>query len=89
MDRILGQPALKVATYTWPGFFTSPHLTPLLRKEVSLAAAEKNRIRVVAISYLGGGVAPGTEELIGYLFHGTVGRILMVMIAVWMFKMFS
>ena len=58
-------------------------------KEVSLAAAEKNRIRVVAISYVGGGVAAGTAELVGDLSHGIVGRIVMVMIAALMFKMFS
>ena len=58
-------------------------------KELSLAAAERNRIRVVAISYVGGGVAAGTAELVGYLRHGVVGRILMVMIAVLMFQMFT
>ena len=58
-------------------------------KEVSLAAAEANRIRVVAISYVGGGIAAGTTELVGYFFHGVVGRILMVMIAVLMFQMFT
>ena len=44
---------------------------------------------VVAISYVGGGVAAGTAELVGYLRHGVVGRILIIMIAVWMFQMFS
>ena len=56
---------------------------------MSLAAAEKNRIRVVAISYVGGGVAAGTAELVGYLSQGVVGRIVMVMIAALMFKTFS
>ena len=86
MDRILGHQTLKVATYTWPGFFTSPSLTPLLRKEVSLLAAEKNQVGVVVISYIGGGVIAGTTELVKYLLNGVGGRILVVLLAVWMFK---
>ena len=86
MDRILGHQTLKVATYTWPGFFTSPSLTPLLRKEVSLLAAEKNQVGVVVISYIGGGVIAGTTELVKYLLNGIGGRILVVLLAVWMFK---
>ena len=86
MDRILGHQTLKVATYTWPGFFTSPSLTPLLRKEVSLLAAEKNQVGVVVISYIGGGVIAGTTELVKYLLNGVGGRILVALLAVWMFK---
>ena len=82
----MGHQTLKVATYTWPGFFTSPSLTPLLRKEVSLLAAEKNQVGVVVISYIGGGVTAGTTELVKYLFNGVGGRILVVLLAVWMFK---
>ena len=86
MDRILGHQTLKGATYTWPGFFKSPSLTPLLRKEVSLLAAEKNQVGVVVISYIGGGVTAGTTELVKYLFNGIGGKILVVLLAVWMFK---
>ena len=88
MDRILGHQNLKMATYTWPGFFPSPCLTPLLRKEVSLLAAEKNQVGVVVISYVGGGVTAGTTELVKYLFNGVVGRILVVLLAIWMFKLY-
>ena len=80
---------MKTATYKWPGFFPSPNLTPLLREEVSLMAAEMNQVRVVMISYVGGGVVAGTTELVKYLFNGVVGRTLIVLMAAWMFKISS
>ena len=89
MGRILGHPTLKTATYAWPGFLPSPSLTPLLRSEVSLLAAEKNRLKVVLFSYIGGGFSLGTCELIEYLFSSVAGRTLIVLLGIWMLKLLS
>ena len=73
-DRLLSHPLLKAATYTWPGFIPSPHLTALLKKEGSFVLAERNRALVVLLG-LGGGLLLGIKELIKYLFDGWHGGV--------------
>ena len=73
-DRLLSHPLLKAATYTWPGFIPSPHLTALLEKEGSFVLAERNRALVVLLG-LSGGLLLGLKELIKYLFDGWHGGV--------------
>ena len=74
-DRLLSHPLLKAATYTWPGFIPSPHLTALLKKEGSFVLAERNRALVVLLG-LSGGLFLGLKELIKYLFEGWHGGVI-------------
>ena len=79
MERILGHPTLKSATYTWPGYLPSPSLTPLLFKEPPLLTAEMNDVKVVLLSFMAGGITLGTSELVKYLLAGQAVRILIVL----------
>ena len=87
MERILGHQTMKMATYTWPGYLPSPNLTALLNNEVSLLAAEKNQIKLVLLSFIGGGVSLGTSELMKYIFNGMAARTgVAVLLGSWMVK---
>ena len=89
MERILGHQTLKMATYTWPGFLPSQNLTSLLYNEVSILAAEKNQVKLVLLSYIGGGVSLGTSELIKYIINGMAARTgIAVLLGSWLLKSF-
>ena len=68
-DRLLSHPILKSATYTWPGFIPSPHLTKLLQKEGSFALVERNRAIIVLMGFEGG-LFLGLKELLKYALAG-------------------
>ena len=78
-----------MATYTWPGFLPSQNLTSLLYNEVSILAAEKNQVKLVLLSYIGGGVSLGTSELIKYIINGMAARTgIAVLLGSWLLKSF-
>ena len=68
-ERLLSHPMLKSATYTWPGYIPSPHLTKLLQKEGSLALVERNRAIIVLMGFQGG-IVLGLQELVKYALGG-------------------
>ena len=73
-DRLLSHSVLKSATYTWPGFIPSPHLTNLLRKEGGMALVERNRALIVLMGF-SGGIFLGTKEFFKYLIDGWHGGV--------------
>eukprot|EP00092_Neocalanus_flemingeri_P017258 GFUD01018661.1.p1 GENE.GFUD01018661.1~~GFUD01018661.1.p1 ORF type:complete len:402 (-),score=99.65 GFUD01018661.1:1627-2772(-) len=80
LSHVLSHPVLKSATYTWPGYIPSPHLTSLLYQEAGMILSERNRLMVVMMSFLEGGVFMGLPELVKYAGRGSVGMLLAVMI---------
>ena len=86
MGHVFSHPILKEATYTWPGFIPSPYLTPLLQKEASLIKVERNRLLVVLTGFVGGGVRLGAWELVKYLTTGTLAKMYVVILGVWIWR---
>lgn len=80
MERSFAHPLLKSATFTWPGYLPSPHLSSLLKKEAGLVAAEKNRAAVVLVSMVSGPDL-GVRELAKYLLSGGMGSVFLATLA--------
>ena len=83
---VMNHPVLKKATYTWPGYIPSPHLTSLLRREGGLMLSERNRLMVVMMSFLEGGVCLGSLEMVKYVSSGVTGILVAAGLGMFLFS---
>ena len=71
------------ATYTWPGYLPSPHLTSLLASQASLLASHRNALLVVVASYAAAGLGPGTSQLLVYLTSRPAAPVILAVLVFW------